>query len=216
MHLLNFTSLEKKYDVHWWRNYKNPEIPHMQPKYPWEIKRRKYNKTRDYGELNRQTSSDCQTHFIWSNIGKMQNKGLHSEWYWVRVLISFHLVLYISQGNGHYFPLKNQSPESHNPLLSNEDLWEESDDSSEEESQGESLFLYVMFTFIWCHFLNILHVCSSFIQYWIIYTLYYIQYTIPVHLILRKYRFYIFVEQPHAWVVEPSLLFLVRYWTCLK
>lgn len=45
----------------------------------------------------------------------------------------------LSQGNGHYFPLKNRSSESHNPLLANEDMWEESDDGSEEESQGESL-----------------------------------------------------------------------------
>ncbi|TNM98673.1 hypothetical protein fugu_013237 [Takifugu bimaculatus] len=40
-------------------------------------------------------------------------------------------------GNGHYFPLKNQSSESHNPLLANEDMWEESDDGSDAESQGE-------------------------------------------------------------------------------
>ncbi len=46
---------------------------------------------------------------------------------------------HISQGNGHYFPLKNRSSESHNPLLANEDMWEESDDCSEEGSLGESL-----------------------------------------------------------------------------
>ncbi|XP_003970490.1 palmitoyltransferase ZDHHC15B [Takifugu rubripes] len=45
--------------------------------------------------------------------------------------------VFTSQGNGHYFPLKNQSSESHNPLLANEDMWEESDDGSEAESQGE-------------------------------------------------------------------------------
>lgn len=44
----------------------------------------------------------------------------------------------VSQGNGHYFPLKSQSSESQNPLLANEDLWEESDDGSEEGSLGES------------------------------------------------------------------------------
>lgn len=48
------------------------------------------------------------------------------------------LYLFISQGNGHYFPLKNQSSESHNPLLANEDMWEESDEDSEAESQGMS------------------------------------------------------------------------------
>lgn len=47
------------------------------------------------------------------------------------------LYLFFSQGNGHYFPLKNQSSESHNPLLANEDMWEESEDGSEAQSQGE-------------------------------------------------------------------------------
>lgn len=46
---------------------------------------------------------------------------------------------HFSQGNGHYFPLKNLSSESQNPLLANEDMWEESDDGSEEGSLGESL-----------------------------------------------------------------------------
>uniref|UniRef100_A0A8C7ZYC6 Palmitoyltransferase n=1 Tax=Oryzias sinensis TaxID=183150 RepID=A0A8C7ZYC6_9TELE len=46
--------------------------------------------------------------------------------------------IFTSQGNGHYFPLKSQSSESQNPLLANEDLWEESDDGSEEGSLGES------------------------------------------------------------------------------
>lgn len=48
------------------------------------------------------------------------------------------IYLHVSQGNGHYFPLKSQSSESHNPLLANEDMWEESDDGSEEGSLGES------------------------------------------------------------------------------
>lgn len=43
-----------------------------------------------------------------------------------------------SQGNGHYFPLKNHTSESHNPLLANEDMWEESGEGSDEESLGES------------------------------------------------------------------------------
>lgn len=47
-----------------------------------------------------------------------------------------------SQGNGHYFPLKNHSSESHNPLLANEDMWEESDEGSDEESLGESVVSY--------------------------------------------------------------------------
>uniref|UniRef100_A0AAQ5WY26 Palmitoyltransferase n=2 Tax=Amphiprion ocellaris TaxID=80972 RepID=A0AAQ5WY26_AMPOC len=42
-----------------------------------------------------------------------------------------------SQGNGHYFPLKNRTSESHNPLLANEDMWDESDDGSEEGSLVE-------------------------------------------------------------------------------
>lgn len=46
---------------------------------------------------------------------------------------------HVSQGNGHYFPLKNQTSESHNPLLANEDMWEESGEGSDEESLGESL-----------------------------------------------------------------------------
>ncbi|XP_070818082.1 palmitoyltransferase ZDHHC15B [Chaetodon trifascialis] len=45
--------------------------------------------------------------------------------------------VFTSQGNGHYFPLKNRSSESHNPLLANEDMWEESDDDSEEGSLVE-------------------------------------------------------------------------------
>lgn len=45
---------------------------------------------------------------------------------------------HVSQGNGHYFPLKNQTSESHNPLLANEDMWEESGEGSDEESLGES------------------------------------------------------------------------------
>ncbi|XP_067103854.1 palmitoyltransferase ZDHHC15B [Osmerus mordax] len=36
-----------------------------------------------------------------------------------------------SQGNGHYFPLKSQS-ESRNPLLANEEGWDEEEDGSEE------------------------------------------------------------------------------------
>lgn len=44
---------------------------------------------------------------------------------------------HISQGNGHYFPLKNRSSESQNPLLANEDMWEESDAGSEEGGLGE-------------------------------------------------------------------------------
>lgn len=40
--------------------------------------------------------------------------------------------VYTSQGNGHFFPLKNQS-ESQNPLLASE-MWEESDECSEEGS----------------------------------------------------------------------------------
>ncbi|XP_062331733.1 palmitoyltransferase ZDHHC15B-like [Osmerus eperlanus] len=36
-----------------------------------------------------------------------------------------------SQGNGHYFPLKSQS-ESRNPLLANEEGWDEEEDESEE------------------------------------------------------------------------------------
>lgn len=50
------------------------------------------------------------------------------------------LYLFISQGNGHYFPLKSQSSESHNPLLAHEDMWEESDDDTEAESQGKSRY----------------------------------------------------------------------------
>lgn len=46
---------------------------------------------------------------------------------------------HVSQGNGHYFPLKNRSSESRNPLLANEDMWEESDDGSEDGDLGESL-----------------------------------------------------------------------------
>ncbi|CAG5991627.1 palmitoyltransferase ZDHHC15B isoform 2-T2 [Menidia menidia] len=46
------------------------------------------------------------------------------------------LPIFTSQGNGHYFPVKSQSSESHNPLLANEDMWEESDDGSEEGSQA--------------------------------------------------------------------------------
>lgn len=42
-----------------------------------------------------------------------------------------------SQGNGHYFPLRSQNSESHSSLLANEDMWEESDDGSEEGSLGE-------------------------------------------------------------------------------
>uniref|UniRef100_A0AAX7VHU3 Palmitoyltransferase n=1 Tax=Astatotilapia calliptera TaxID=8154 RepID=A0AAX7VHU3_ASTCA len=45
--------------------------------------------------------------------------------------------VFTSQGNGHYFALKNRSSESQNPLLANEDMWEESDDGSEEGSLGE-------------------------------------------------------------------------------
>ena len=76
---------------------------------------------------------------------EMQNEGLDQ---WLGrgnghgSLTSFHLLLctvHVSQGNGHYFPLKNRSSESHNPLLANEDMWEESDDGSEEGSLGESL-----------------------------------------------------------------------------
>ncbi|XP_049602974.1 palmitoyltransferase ZDHHC15B [Syngnathus scovelli] len=39
--------------------------------------------------------------------------------------------VFTSQGNGHYFPLKNRS-ECQNPLLANKEMWEESDDASEE------------------------------------------------------------------------------------
>ncbi|KAF3693792.1 Palmitoyltransferase ZDHHC15 [Channa argus] len=45
--------------------------------------------------------------------------------------------VFTSQGNGHYFPLKSSSSDSQNPLLSNEDMWEESDDCSEEGSLVE-------------------------------------------------------------------------------
>lgn len=48
----------------------------------------------------------------------------------------FFLFFFPRQGNGHYFPLKSLS-ESHNPLLANEEMWEESDDGSEEGSIGE-------------------------------------------------------------------------------
>ncbi|KAG7247039.1 hypothetical protein CRUP_003607, partial [Coryphaenoides rupestris] len=41
--------------------------------------------------------------------------------------------IFTGQGNGHYFPLKSLS-ESHNPLLANEEMWEESDDGSDEGS----------------------------------------------------------------------------------
>lgn len=75
----------------------------------------------------------------------MQNEGW-DQWMGLcnghGFLIGFLLLLcneHVSQGNGHYFPLKNRSSESHNPLLANEDMWEESDDGSEEESLGESL-----------------------------------------------------------------------------
>ncbi|XP_035983603.1 palmitoyltransferase ZDHHC15B-like isoform X1 [Fundulus heteroclitus] len=40
--------------------------------------------------------------------------------------------VFTSQGNGHYFPLRSQGSESRNPLLANEDMWEGSDDGSEE------------------------------------------------------------------------------------
>ncbi|KAM6923732.1 palmitoyltransferase ZDHHC15B [Xenentodon cancila] len=42
--------------------------------------------------------------------------------------------VFTSQGNGHYFPLKSQRSESRNPLLANEDMWDESDEESEEGS----------------------------------------------------------------------------------
>lgn len=45
--------------------------------------------------------------------------------------------VFTSQGNGHFFPVKNRASESHNPLLSNEDMWDESDDGSEEGSLVE-------------------------------------------------------------------------------
>lgn len=76
---------------------------------------------------------------------KTQNERLDK---WMKIdnsncyINQIHLLLsnvHVSQGNGHYFPLKNQSSESRNPLLANEDMWEESDDSSEEGSLGESL-----------------------------------------------------------------------------
>lgn len=50
--------------------------------------------------------------------------------------------LFVSQGNGHYFPLRNQSSESQNPLLANEDMWEESDEGSGAESQGKSHYYW--------------------------------------------------------------------------
>lgn len=64
--------------------------------------------------------------FLWSQYFRIVNE-----------FIDGLLYLFISQGNGHYFPLKNQSSESHNPLLANEDIWEESDDGSEAESQSK-------------------------------------------------------------------------------
>ena len=47
-----------------------------------------------------------------------------------------------SQGNGHYFPLKSLN-ESHNPLLANDEMWEESDEGSDEGSIGEHFFCLV-------------------------------------------------------------------------
>ncbi|XP_054647348.1 palmitoyltransferase ZDHHC15B isoform X2 [Dunckerocampus dactyliophorus] len=44
--------------------------------------------------------------------------------------------VFTSQGNGHYFPLKNRG-ECQNPLLANGEMWEESDDASEEGSWVE-------------------------------------------------------------------------------
>lgn len=58
--------------------------------------------------------------------------------YFVNMRLSSFAQHHISQGNGHYFPLKNQTSESHNPLLANEDMWEESGEGSDEESLGES------------------------------------------------------------------------------
>ncbi|XP_068181563.1 palmitoyltransferase ZDHHC15B [Antennarius striatus] len=49
----------------------------------------------------------------------------------------WYIPVFTSQGNGHYFPLKNLSSESHNPLLANEDMWEESEEGSDQESLVE-------------------------------------------------------------------------------
>lgn len=57
---------------------------------------------------------------------------------------------HVSQGNGHYFPLKNKTSESRNPLLANEGMWEESDEGSDEESQGESPKSVSMSQFNFC------------------------------------------------------------------
>uniref|UniRef100_A0A8C5ASI9 Palmitoyltransferase n=1 Tax=Gadus morhua TaxID=8049 RepID=A0A8C5ASI9_GADMO len=47
------------------------------------------------------------------------------------------LPIFTGQGNGHYFPLKSLN-ESHNPLLANDEMWEESDEGSDEGSIGIS------------------------------------------------------------------------------
>uniref|UniRef100_A0A8C5HSS9 Palmitoyltransferase n=1 Tax=Gouania willdenowi TaxID=441366 RepID=A0A8C5HSS9_GOUWI len=52
--------------------------------------------------------------------------------------------VFTSQGNGHHFPLKNHSSASQNPLLPNEDMWDESDDGSEEGSLGEFTSVFVI------------------------------------------------------------------------
>uniref|UniRef100_G3Q2J5 Palmitoyltransferase n=1 Tax=Gasterosteus aculeatus aculeatus TaxID=481459 RepID=G3Q2J5_GASAC len=83
------------------------------------------------------------------NVGTRRNLqqvfGEDRRLWFVPVFTSFGFLLYtghVSQGNGHYFPLKNRTSESHNPLLANEDMWEESDDGSEEGSLGESPFRF--------------------------------------------------------------------------
>lgn len=71
---------------------------------------------------------------------------MSKNWKRVTVLKSINLFAFAyfngSQGNGHYFPLRSQSSESHNPLLANEDMWEESDNGSEEGSLGK--FAYIL------------------------------------------------------------------------
>ena len=72
-------------------------------------------------------------------MNKMLSEGLESG-NSLQSLTNPHFFLYflrVSQGNGHYFPVKSQSCESHIPLLANEDMWDESDDGSEDGSLGE-------------------------------------------------------------------------------
>lgn len=83
--------------------------------------------------------------FKWRSIGQIVKWGMGQQMGLGNghgFLTSFYLLLcneHVSQGNGHYFPLKNRSSESRNPLLANEDMWEESDDGSEDGGLGKSL-----------------------------------------------------------------------------